>query len=76
MLEVIVVEKDALQIIDDYIDCPVGGVPDPFVISAPGCPNPDQHESLIKVWQTGFALVGPKATPGSAGGQKIASSEE
>ena len=40
MLKVIVVEKDALQIIDDHIDCPVGGIPDPFVIGTPGRPDP------------------------------------
>ena len=51
MLEIIVVKKDALQIVDDYIDCPVGGVPDPFVIGTSGCSDSDQHEGLFKVRQ-------------------------
>ena len=58
MLEIIVVKKDALQIVDDYIDCPVGGVPDLFVISAPGCPDPDQHEIFFELWKTGFDFMG------------------
>ena len=49
MFEVIVVKEDALQIVDDHIDCPVGGVPDLFVISAPGRPDPDQHEGFFEV---------------------------
>ena len=36
MFEVIVVKEDALQIVDDHIDCPVGGIPNPFVIGSWG----------------------------------------
>jgi hypothetical protein len=36
MLEIIVLEKGALQVIDDHIDGSVGSVPDPFVITSPG----------------------------------------
>ena len=34
LLEVIIVKKDTLQVVDAYIDCSVGGVPDPFVVYA------------------------------------------
>ena len=37
MLEVIVIEKDSLQVVDDHIDCPVGGVPNLLVIGPSGC---------------------------------------
>ena len=50
MLEIIVLEKGALQVVDDHIDGSVGSVPDPFVITSPGCPNSDQHEGLLKIW--------------------------
>ena len=35
MLEVIVIEKDALQIVDDHIDGPVGSIPNLPVIGPP-----------------------------------------
>ena len=36
MLEVIVIEKDALQVVDDHIDGPVGGIPDLLIIGSSG----------------------------------------
>ena len=44
MLEVIVIEKYALQVVDDHVDCPVGSIPNLAVIGSPkkghpfGCP--------------------------------------
>ena len=39
------------------------------------CPAVFVKKDLLQMQQV-HALVGPKATPGSAGGQKIASSEK
>ena len=49
MFEVIVIEKDTLQIVDDHIEAAVGGVPDLGIVGAPGCIDPDHHEGLFKV---------------------------
>jgi len=35
MPEVIVLEENTLQVVDDHIDGPIGGIPDPFVIGSP-----------------------------------------
>ena len=48
MLEVIVIEKDTLQIVDDHVDCPVGGIPNLAVIGATGCGDPDVNMGLFK----------------------------
>ena len=58
MLKIIVVKKDTLQVVDDHIDCTVGGVPDPFIIGTPRYSDPYQHEGLLKIWQTGLAFLG------------------
>ena len=44
VLEVVIVEKDTLQVVDDHIDGPVRGIPDLGIVGAPGYINPDQHE--------------------------------
>ena len=36
MLEVIVIEKDTLQVVDDYVDGSVGSIPNLAVIGATG----------------------------------------
>ena len=58
MLEVIIIEKNTLQVVEDYIDGSVGGIPDLGIVGAPGCINPDQHESLFKVGDTGLTFSG------------------
>ena len=57
MLEVIVIEKDTLQVVDDHIDCPVGGVPDFAVIGAPGCGDPDVNMAFSKRGMPIFACL-------------------
>ena len=42
MLEVIVIEKDTLQVIDDLIDGPVGSIPNLPVVGSSGCVDSDQ----------------------------------
>ena len=42
MLKVIVIEKDALQVIDDLIDGPVGSIPNLPVVGSSGCVDSDQ----------------------------------
>ena len=49
MLEVIVIEKDTLQVVDDHVDCPVGSIPNLAVIGSPGCGDPDVNMGLFKV---------------------------
>ena len=58
MLKIIVIKKDTLQVVDDHIDGSIGGVPDPFVVGALGCPDSYQYEGLLKIWQTGLAFLG------------------
>jgi len=36
MLEIIVIEKDTLQVVDDHVDCPVGSIPNLLVIMPVG----------------------------------------
>ena len=58
MLEVIVIEKDALQVVDDHIDGAVGGVPNLLVIGPSGCSDPDVYMSLLEIWDADFCLLG------------------
>ena len=58
MLEIIIIEKDTLQVIDDHIDGPVGGVPDLGIVGSSGGIDPDQHKSLFKVGDTGLTFSG------------------
>ena len=52
MLEVIVIEKDTLQVVDDHVNCPVGSIPNLTVIGATGCSDPDVYMSLLEIWET------------------------
>ena len=54
MLEVIVIEKDTLQVVDDYIDGPVRSVPNLLVIGTPGCGNPDVNMGFLEIWDADF----------------------
>ena len=54
MLEVIVVEKDTLQVIDDYIDCPIGGVPEPFVIVTSGESEYESARRYVQSYEPKF----------------------
>ena len=47
MLEVIVIEKDTLQVGDDHIDGPIGGIPN-VVFCAMECGNPYLNINLLK----------------------------
>ena len=58
MLEVIVIEKDTLQVVDDHIDGSVGGVPNLAVIGSPGCNDPDVNMGLFKARDTDLCLLG------------------
>ena len=58
MLEVIVIEKDTLQVVDDHVDCPVGSIPNLAVIGSPGCGDPDMNMGLFKARDTGLCLLG------------------
>ena len=57
MLEVIIIEKDTLQIIDDHVDCPVGSIPNLAVIGAPRCGDPDVNMGLFKARDTDLCLL-------------------
>lgn len=48
MLQVIILKKDTLQIVDDDIDGPVGGVPQPGVVAPSGGDNLDFYERFLK----------------------------
>ena len=58
MLEVIVIEKDTLQVVDNHIDGSVGGVPDLAVIGPPGCGDTDVNMSLFIAGDTDLCLLG------------------
>lgn len=58
MLEVIVIKKDTLQIVDDHIDCPVGGIPDLAVIGPPGCGDADVDMGLLEIGDADLCLLG------------------
>ena len=58
MLEIIVIEKDTLQVVNDHVDCPVGSIPNLAVIGATGCGNPDMNMGLFKARDTGLCLLG------------------
>lgn len=58
MFKIIVLEKDAFQIVDNDIDGPVGGIPDFGVDRAPGGMDADQHEGFFKVRDGGLGLLG------------------
>ena len=58
MLEVIVIEKDTLQIVDDYIDGSVGGVPDLAIIGSPGCSDPNVNMRLFEIGNADSCLLG------------------
>jgi hypothetical protein len=47
MLEIIVIEKDTLQVGDDHIDGPIGGIPN-VVFCAMECGNPYLNINLLK----------------------------
>lgn len=47
MPEIIVIEKDTLQVGDDHIDDPIGGIPN-VVICAMECGNPYLNINLLK----------------------------
>ena len=49
MLEVIILEKGTLQVVDDHIEAAGGGVPDLGIVGAPGRIDPDQYESLFEL---------------------------
>ena len=55
MLQVVVLKKDALQVVDDDIDRPIGGVPQPGIVTPPGGNNLDLHERFFKVWKRALA---------------------
>ena len=57
MLEVIVIEKDTLQVVNDHIDGPIRGVPDLLVIGTPGCGNPDVNMGFLEIWDAAFCLL-------------------
>ena len=58
VLEVIVVKKDTLQVVDDHIDRPIGRVPNLAVVCSPGGGDTDMHMGLFKVWDTGLCFLG------------------
>lgn len=51
VLHIIVTKKDALQIVQDDLDGPVGGVPYPGVVAPFGGCNLDLHKGLFKMRQ-------------------------
>ena len=58
MLKVIVIEKDTLQVVDDYIDGPVGSIPDLSVIGSSGGSDPDVNMGLFKARNADLCLLG------------------
>ena len=58
MLEVIVIEKDTLQVIDDDIDGPVGSIPHFPVVGPSGGGDPNVNMGLFKIRDTDFCLLG------------------
>ena len=58
MLEVIVIEKDTLQIVDNHIDCPVGGVPNLPIVGSPECGDSDVNMGLFKARDADLCLLG------------------
>lgn len=61
MFEVIVIEKDTLQVVDDYVDGSVGSIPNLTVIGATGCGDADMNMGLFKTRNTNFCLLGDDA---------------
>lgn len=51
VLHIVVTEKDALQVIENNLDRPVGGVPHPRVIAAPRRDDLNLYERFFKIRQ-------------------------
>ena len=51
MLQVVILKEDTLQVVDDDIDGPVGGIPQPGVVAPPGGNYLDLYERFFKVWK-------------------------
>ena len=58
MLKVIVIEKDTLQVVDDHVDGPVGGIPDLAIIGPSGCGDADMNMGFFKARDADFCLLG------------------
>ena len=58
MLEVIVIEKDTLQVVNDHIAAAVGGISNLTVIGATGCSDADMNMGLFKAWGADLCLLG------------------
>ena len=62
MIHVVVMKKDALQVIKDDLKRPIRGVPHPRVIAAPRRDDLDLHERLFKkVFVEDFLFMSPNA---------------
>ena len=51
MLHIVVLKEDALQVVDDDVDSPVGGVPQPGVVSPPRGDDLQLHHRFFKMWE-------------------------
>lgn len=51
MLHVVVLKKDTLQIVEDDLDSPVGGIPHLGVIASSWSHNPDHYKGFFEIGQ-------------------------
>ena len=67
MFHIVILEKDAFQIVEDDLDSPVGGIPRLGVMASSWRHNPDRHKGFFKRWPG----RGAEPSSRSAGREKL-----